>query len=675
MSRRLLTPLAIAASLCTLATGTTPPAAQEPAPSQLVYSTYFGGTDAEEMGVEVELDPAGNVYLTGASSSRDYPFTEVAPDKERDWSVAPVTKMTSGGEVVYSTFVKGAAFAQGLAVDAAGNAYVTGYAYEDLATTPGVVAPTYGGEDDAFIAKLDPEGNVVWTTYLGGELPDGGTDVEVDSDGDVYVTGATFSRDFPVTDGAFETDRPGSYDAFVAKISADGSELVFSTYLGGESSERGVELTGDPTLDVDAEGRVAVAGLSNSRDFPTTSLALGYPRRSNAFVSLLSADGSELLFSTVIGGRSSDGATDVEIDATGRIYLVGNTRSDDFPVGDGAFDTTFDRIERSHEDGFVARLHADGTLDYATFLGGGGGEELSAIEPLDDGTAWVTGSGGIEYPTTADAFDPFQPASDSATRWARTDPAGDVVVTRLGADGSGLVYSTFLGGSRYELARDLELSGREVVVAGYSESHNLPTTVDAVRLSADEPAPHNMFLSRLAPGVGEPCTNHGHEGDETVTGTPANDLICGFDGDDVLEGLGGNDVLHGGDGDDVLSGGDGADSARAGDGHDSVAGNAGADSLFGEKGDDTVTAGEGKDRTFIGGNEDQLVDGGAGDDMLSGGGFFDLLIGRRGKDVLYGRGGPDVLRGGAQHDRLLAGRGRDKCVSGGGHDRKKSCER
>jgi Ca2+-binding RTX toxin-like protein len=671
---RLWSPILFVVALCAQAA---PPlaAAQEPAPSQLAYSTYFGGTDAEEMGAEVEIDPAGNVYLTGGTVSRDYPFTDVAPDeRDPDFTIAPVTKLGPGGHVEYSTFVQGASFAQGLAVDAGGNAYVTGYTYRGLVTTPGAVDETQNGEDDAFVTKLDPEGNVVWTTYLGGELPDGGTDVEVDAEGNVYVTGYTFSETFPVTAGAYETERPGSYDAFVSKITPDGSQLVFSTFLGGESSERGIELTGDPTLDVGPDGRVYVAGVSNSRDFPTTSLAFGYPRRSNAFVASLSADGGDLLFATVIGGGSSDGATDVEVDATGRIYLVGNTLSRDFPVGEGAFDKEIDRIDRSDEDGFVLRLLPNGTLDYASYVGGPGGEELSSIEPLDDGTAWISGSGGIGYPTTPDAFDPFPPASDRATRWARVDPAGDVVVTRVDADGSGLVYSTYLGGTGYELGRDVEIDGDAVVVAGYSESHNLPTTVDAVRPVADEPAPHNMFLSRLLPGIGEPCTNHGHESAETVTGTEANDLLCGFGGDDVLDGLGGNDVLYGGEGDDRVLGGDGADSVRAGDGDDSVLGEAGADHLFGEAGDDTVKAAEGKDRSYVGGQEDQLVDGGSGNDVLFGGGFFDLLLGRAGRDVLYGRGGPDVLRGGMDYDRLLAGRGRDKCDSGGGRDEMRSCE-
>lgn len=670
-------PLAIAAAL-SMGASALPPlaAAQEPAPSQLVYSTYFGGTNAEEMGSEIELDPAGNVYLTGGTVSRDYPFTDVAPDRDRDrdWAVAPVTKLSPSGEIAYSTFVAGAAFAQGLAVDAAGNAYVTGYAYEDVVTTPGAFDQTNNGEDDAFVAKLDPDGNVVWTTVLGGELPDGGTDVEVDAAGDVYVTGYTFSEDFPVTAGAFETERPGGYDAFVAKIESDGSELVFATYIGGEGSERGIELTGDPTLDVDQEGRVHVAGLSTSRDFPTTSLAFGYPRRSNAFVSTLSADGADLLFSTVVGGSSSDGASDVEVDSSGRIYLAGNTRSADFPVSDGAFDSSFDRFDRHDGDGFVLRFLPDGSLDYATYLGGRGGEELGAIEPLDDGTAWVAGSGGTGYPTTADAFDPYPPASDRAERWARVDPAGDVVVTRVDADGSGLGYSTFLGGTTYELARDLELSGDEVVLAGYSESHNFPTTVDAVRLTADEPAPHNMFLARLLPGGSEPCTNHGHDGDDTVMGTEANDLLCGFGAADVLEGLGGNDMLYGDAGPDSLVGGAGADVALGGGGDDSVLGGAGADALFGEAGDDTMRAGNGDDRSFNGGNEDQLVDGGAGRDLLFGGGFFDRLLGRAGADALYGRGGPDVLRGGDGPDRLVAGRGRDRCDGGNGRDRTKGCE-
>lgn len=665
----------IAAALVAGGLSPSPAPAQGAAPSQLVYSTYFGGAEAEETAAEVEVDPAGNVYLTGGTNSDDYPFTDVAPN-ERDpsWAVAPVTKLSDGGDIVYSTFVGDATFAQGLAVDAAGYAYVTGSAYRQLATTAGVFDPTFNGEEDAFVAKLDPDGNVVWLTYLGGDLPDSGTDVEIDASGDVYVTGYTFSDSFPVTEGAYETERPGSYDVFVAKLTSDGSDLVFATYLGGASSERAAEPTGDPTLDVDGTGAVYVAGTASSRDFPTTSLVRGYPRRSNAFVSKVSADGSDLEFSTVIGGESGDRASDVEVDAAGRIYLVGNTRSDGFPITDGAVDTTMEGYDRWDDEGFVVRLNADGTLDYSTFLGGRGGEELSAIELLDDGSAYVTGSGSIGYPVTPDAFDPFPPASDRASKSARIDPAEDVVLTRLNATGTELVYSTFLGGTGIELARDLETAGEEVVVAGHSMSNNLPTTVDAVRPSADERTPHNMFVSKLRPGVAEPCTNHGHDGDDTVTGTRANDLLCGFGGADVLEGLGGNDVLYGGAGTDELSGDAGYDFVLAGAGDDSVRGGPGADALFGEAGGDAVAAGDGDDRAFIGGREDQVVDGGPGDDVLSGGGFFDLLLGRAGDDKLLGRAGPDRLNGGLDDDRLLGGRGRDRCESGSGRDRTRSCE-
>ena len=663
-------------ALAAQAAGLQPPASAQEAPTQLVYSTYVGGEDAEEMGSEVEVDPAGNVYLTGSTFSKDYPFTGVAPGgRDLRWPVAPVTKMSPAGEIVYSTFVQGGIFAQGLAVDDAGYAYVAGYAYEDLVTTPGVLGETYAGEDDAFVAKLDPEGRLVWATYLGGDLPDGGTDVEVDDSGNVYVTGYTFSKTFPVTVGAFETQRPGGYDAFVAKIAPDASRLVYSTYLGGREGERGELLTGEPTLEVDDLGQVYVAGVTYSRNFPTTHVAFGYPRRANAFVSKLSADGSALVFSTVIGGSGADGGADVAIDAGGGIYLAGSTRSEDFPVTEGAFDSEIGEIERTDGDGFVVRLSADGSsMEYATYLGGEGRDELSAIEALADGSVYVTGSGSIGYPVSEDAFDPFPVFSDRSARWARLDPAGDTVVSRLDADGASLLYSTYLGGTSYELARDLELAGDEVVVAGYAESHNFPTTPDALRASADEPGAHNMFLSRLRPGGSEPCTNHGHEGDDSLTGTVANDLLCAFDGADSVDGLGGNDVIYGGDGGDVLRGGPGYDVLLGGNGDDSVTGGAGPDGLFGEGGRDRLDAGNGEDRRFVGSHEDQLVDGGPGNDRLFGGAFVDLLIGRAGRDVLYGRGGPDILRGGGDDDRMLGGRGRDRCRSGGGRDARRSCE-
>lgn len=236
----------------------------------------------------------------------------------------------------------------GIAVDASGNAYVTGSTGSppDFPTTPGAFQTTHGGKQDGFVSnqdgfvsKLNSAGSaLIYSTYLGGSGDDGGLGIAVDASGNAYVTGWTSSSDFPTAPGAFQTTYGGGQygEAFVAKLNAAGSALVYSTYLGGSNQDYGSGIT------VDASGNAYVTGFTVSSDFPTTpgALQLTYGGNCDAFVSKLNVSGSVLVYSTYLGGNDFDEGIGIAVDGLGNAYVAGLTDSSNFPTTPGAFQTT-----------------------------------------------------------------------------------------------------------------------------------------------------------------------------------------------------------------------------------------------------------------------------------------------------------------------------------------------
>jgi hypothetical protein len=272
---------------------------------------------------------------------------------------------------VYSTSSIGG---DAIALDASNNAYVTGTTSStDFPTTPGAFQTAYGGGDyfgDAFVTKLSADGSaLVYSTYLGGSSDDRGSGIAVDALGDAYVTGDTSCVPWLTctfitpTPGAFQTTYAGGGDAFVAKLNTVGSALIYFTYLGGSGSDAGTYSEADAFVAVDASGNAYVTGRTGSSDFPTTSDAFQiiYGGNGDAFVTKLNAAGSALLYSTYLGGSSSDEAFAVAIDGSGNAYVTGATGTstypppptNNFPVTAGAIQTTF---AGGFDDAFVAKM-------------------------------------------------------------------------------------------------------------------------------------------------------------------------------------------------------------------------------------------------------------------------------------------------------------------------------
>jgi hypothetical protein len=316
---------------------------------------------------------------------------------------------------------------------------------------------------------IDP--TLVYSSYLGGSSDDLGSAVAVDALGNAYVTGETFSADFPTTSGAFQSVKPGDVsNAFVTKLNAAGSAVVYSTYLGGNDLN-GVSGRG---IAVDASGNAYVRGFTNSIDFPTTPGAFQrtFGGGEDAFVTKLNASGSALVYSTYLGGSGFDGGFDgggIAIDAAGNAYVTGTTTSGDFPTTPGAFQTTpgdgFGRVQ----DAFVSKLNAAGSaLVYSTYLGatdtGGFGIAVDA-----KGNAFVAGfTNSADFPTTPGAFQ------------TTYGGLGEAFVTKLNIAGSGLLYSTYLGGSGGARATAIAVDAAgNAFVTGHTSNTNFPTTLGA----------------------------------------------------------------------------------------------------------------------------------------------------------------------------------------------------
>jgi hypothetical protein len=418
--------------------------------------------------------------LAGAGNA--YGFAVGAYDRHLPLTIDP--------GLVYSTYLGGSGqdAAYGIAVDSAGNAYVTGFTGStDFPTTAGAFDTTHNGGTDAFVTKLNASGSaLVYSTYLGGSATylgtsgqDVGYGIAVDSAGSAYVTGSTASSDFPTTAGAFDTTFNGFDDAFVTKLNATGSALVYSTYLGGTANEFGLGIA------VDSAGNAYVTGDTDSTGFPTTAGALDTTQNGSydAFVTKLNATGSALVYSTYLGGSTTDIGTGIAVDSAGAAYVTGETLSSDLPTTAAAFDTT----QNGGDDAFVTKLDATGSaLVYSSYLGGSASDQGFGIAVDSAGAAYVAGATlSSDLPTTAGAFD------------TTFNGGHDVFVTKLDATGSALVYSTYLGGTSGEFANAIAVdSAGSASVTGGTGSSDFPTTAGAFDTSLN--ASVDAFVTKLS---------------------------------------------------------------------------------------------------------------------------------------------------------------------------------
>jgi hypothetical protein len=402
----------------------------------LRYSTFLSGSSFDN-GSSIAVDSQNRAVVAGETCSQDFPVT--GSSTPTGCSAFVVKLDFTGSRLIFAAFLPDSFNFPQLALDPAGNVYVLGSTRSaQFPTTPGAFQRTFGGVVDAFVAKLNANGTaLVYSTFLGGSGAEGPGGIAVDASGNAYVTGGTESTNFPVTSGAFQRECARRTDgscanAFIAKLNANGSSLLYSTFLGGHGSQGGSGIA------VDRGGHAFITGGTQASDFPTTAGTEQpvFAGMTDAFVSEVSSSGSHLIYSTYLGGAEEEGGLAIALDAQGNAFITGSTTSTDFPVKN-----PFQTFER-HCAGtgtvcamnvFVSKLDPKGRLVYSTYLDGGIQGTGIAVTP--GGQAYVAAFTQIDtFPITQNAF--------------QRVPAGavDNTLTKFSPTGK-LIYSTFLGGN------------------------------------------------------------------------------------------------------------------------------------------------------------------------------------------------------------------------------------
>ncbi len=531
--------------------------------SSMISSTLIGGL-GQDVAHGIALDDEGNIYVTGRSDSTDFPTTNGAYDQTQNGeNDVVVFKMNSEcSELLYSTFVGGGRYEvgyAGLQVDASGSAYVAGHTNSaDFPTTANAYDTSYFAAGwDGFAFKLEPDGSdLVYSSYFGGWDYEGARDIFIDDNGNAYLTGDTTSDDFPTTTGAYDRTYNGERDGFILVFNQDGSDLVFSTFLGGIDDEVPNALipgTGDTYW---------VGGYSFSSDFPVTDDA--YDGTINGerdfFISRMTSDGSQLEYSSFAGGVDTDEAWALAADGD-VIHIGGRSRSANFPVTDDAIASenggSIDSIILSLD----TRQEGEDQLLFSTYLGGEENEAVWGIE-VSDGDLYCTGlSSSTDFPTTPDAYqedyngghvdavvfrigfpEPVneppvieitspengQEVSGTVTiRGTASDPDGDETLeyVEISVDGGDWELVTGTTDWSFEWETEEEENGDHLLRsrAFDGEDHS---QVEELALSVNNQQPNNMPVVRIV----DPEDEEEVSGTITITGTASDD-----DGDDTIQ--------------------------------------------------------------------------------------------------------------------------------------------
>lgn len=427
------------------------------------YSTFLGGTD-NDFSNAITVDNEGNTYLVGNTASINFPVSNFQQQNNKGKNDLFITKIApDGNRVIYSTYIGGSDndFGNAIAVDSMGNVYVAGYTFSsDFPVLNGfqpkngnTIANTGG---DAFILKLNAQGNaLVYSTYLGGMGDDLASSIAIDSQNNAYITGFTNSANFPVAN-AVQSRSNGGFDAFVAKLNPMGSSLIYSTYIGGSDNDFGNAVA------VDKDRNAYFVGVTDSRNFPAINpLQSTNSGDSDGFITKISATGNIVNFSTYFGGSSFDNITSVAVDNTNNIYLTGVTNSRDF--------TVVNAIQSSKStslDAFVSKLNPTGSnLVYSTYLGGNGDDQANSLSLDADNNVYLTGV------TTSTNF----PLKDATQKVIGGEQ--DAFMTKLNALGTALDFSTYVGGIGSESGLSIIVDSKaNVFMTGITNSMDFPMT-------------------------------------------------------------------------------------------------------------------------------------------------------------------------------------------------------
>lgn len=664
---------------------------------KVVWSTYVGGTGWDtnyyeyDHDVDLAVDRSGNIYLTGQTRS-----PKLAKDgfdtSLNGSSDAFVAKISGSGKLLWLSYLGGNSedLPKAIAVDSSGNIFITGWTKSTDFGNQGADL-LYGGYEDGFLAKINADGTFAWSTYVGGADGDACMDVAVDASGSVYVTGYTYSDRW--ISGGFDLTPAGYSDAFVAKYNTNGS-LTWSTYLGGGGATNNDRGTG---IAVDPSGNVYISGWTASASFASGGYDNSYNGSFDAFVARINANGS-FAWSTYLGGSGIEGGsyvgfdTYVTTDRAGNVYVTGNTTSANWMSG--GFDTSYN----GSKDAFVARINADGTFSWGSYIGGSGGWDLGYGIAVDSaGNIYVAGltqdngwaKGGFDTTNTHPNFNegflvkivrgaPSQAPNGltlSANTVEENKKAGTVVGTLTGSaptSGSTFTYSLVSGTGSTNNSL-FTISGNQLKTRAAFNYEAKRSYSIRVQVKDKAGLTYQKQLTIGVLDVPEPLVIKGTDANNTITLSMVNGKVRVKVGTSVKDydpstlttisvyGLGGNDRITVGltDIGVMVDGGAGADTITGGAANDRLLGGTGNDRIYGKDGNDTIRGGTGND----------TIDGGNGDDQLYGDDNNDSLIGGAGADLLYGGIGDDwlLVRDG-EVDTVYGDAGRDKAQIDDGVD-------
>jgi hypothetical protein len=449
----------------------------------LVYSTYLGGSDTQQ-GQSTALDSNGDLFVTGGTFAADFP----THNPYQGTYIGGTTEMAfvtefnpSGSALIFSTYFGGSHgnVGTGIALDRYGDVYLAGYTVSTDFPTANPLQASNQGGVDVFITKLNPTGSAL---IFSTYLGGSTTDAGFGIAVDHYGY-AYVTGETDSTDftvsNALYSTNGGSLDAFVAKIFPSGDGLVYSTYLGGISNDVAAGIA------VDSTGDAYVAGYTSSPNFPTASAYQGsYGTNQDAFITKLNPSGSSLLFSTYLGGSASEVANAIALDPTGRVYVTGQTSSTNFPTLN-AYQPAFSAGATA--SAFVSRFSAAGALSYSTYLGGNGTDSGQGIAVDGTGAAYITGF------TSSTTF-PVQAAVQGTNAGSN-----DAFVSRLAPSGSALLFSSYLGGDGDDAGYGIVTDGKGYAyVTGHTDSTNFPTATPFQPARASTGSNNDAFVTKLS---------------------------------------------------------------------------------------------------------------------------------------------------------------------------------
>ena len=468
--------------------------------TSLEYSTFIGTTSWD--GAEaITVDSSGRAYILAQTESTDgfpdTPKTAVEQSSVHEVDMT-LTRLNPAGTaieyVIYfnpNVVVENEDYGYDIAVDSSGAAYIVGQANKpDLCSFMGVVPgydPTFNGGVDVFVMKVKPDGSGLdYCTYIGGSDWETAYALELDQNNNVYLSGFTWSTDFPATSGAYDETINGSRDIFAARLSASGTNLDYATYLGGTGQESATAMA------IDSQNNVYVTGWTNSPDLhivgPVVDSTFNGPF--DAFLFKLNSDGSNVFFHTYLGGAGEDRGRDVLVTSQGNIIVIGDTRADDITTTPGAFDTTFGGGTCSFEDCadvFVMQLNPSGTaVQFGTYIGGDGEDLATAAHFHTNGSIYITGetSSATDFPTTPTGYD------------ETINGESDGFLVLLNSTGSAVNYGSYVGASKVDRVTDLWTDGLSTVyLTGLTLSSNFPTIPSSY--DTNHNGDYDIFVSKL----------------------------------------------------------------------------------------------------------------------------------------------------------------------------------